>query len=105
MTGLTSEIEKKPPFSDERGHCGRIANIGKIDSYAVANVMNIKGVAAVFWNEAVDQRHLRTEIDQAAGEGRPDEAQAAGNQNVRSDENVWIPSHQGIVGRRRKDFL
>src|SRR5438132_3448611 len=99
MTGLPREIEKKLPFSDERGHRGRIANIGKIDSYAVANVMNIEGIAAVFRNEAVDQRHFRAELDQAARQGRADKAEAARNQNVRAGENVWIPSHQGIVSR------
>ena len=102
---MTCEIEKKLPSSDQRRHRGRVANIRKIDSHAVADVVNIEKMTAVFRDEAVDQRHFGAEIDQAAGEGGSDEAQAAGNQNVRPDENVWIPSHQGIVGRMQKDFL
>jgi hypothetical protein len=44
--------------------------------------VNIKKIAAVFGNQAVDQGDFRPEMDQAPGEGRADETQSAGNENV-----------------------
>ena len=50
MACLAGEIKEKLAFLDQRRHCGSIANIGQIDTHSIADVVNIKKVAAVFGN-------------------------------------------------------
>ena len=105
MAGLAREIKKEPAALDQRGHRSGIANIGQIDNHAVADVVNVKRVAAVFRNQTVHQGDLCFEVDKASGEGRADETEASGNKDVRAGENLMIPGHRRIVGRLLKDFL
>ena len=105
VAGLAGQVKKKLAFLDQRRHCGSVANIGQINSHAIADVVNIKKVAAVFWNQAVDQGHLCAELDQAPGEGGTDKTEPAGDQDVGAGKNVRIPGHGRIVGCGRKDFL
>ena len=48
--------------------------------------MNVEPVAAVFGDEAVDQRHLGTQIDEPPRQVRADKAQPAGNQDSRPEK-------------------
>ena len=48
--------------------------------------MNVEGIAAVFWDQAVDERHLCTKGDQSPGQRRADEPESAGYQNVGSEK-------------------
>src|SRR5438477_593245 len=105
MTCLAGEIKKKLAFLDQRRHRGGVAHIGKIDSHSIADVVNIKQVAAVFWNQAVDQGHFCPELNQASGEGGTDKTEPSRDQDVGAGKNVRIPGHRRIVGRGAKDFL
>ena len=64
MARLAREIEKKLAFFDKRRHCSGITNIGKIDSHAVADVVNVKKVPAIFRDQTVHQGNLCAEPDQ-----------------------------------------
>src|SRR5690348_5974975 len=98
MTCLAGEIKKKVPVLDQSRHRCSIAHIGKIDSHAVADVMDIEKVTSVFGDEAVDERYLRSETDKPTSQRRPYESETTGNQNVGSGQNVITRRHGGIVG-------
>src|SRR5229473_7987202 len=100
MTRLAREVKKKLAFLDKRRHCSGVANIGKIDSHPIANVVDIKKVPAVFRDQTVYEGHLRADLDQAPSQGRADETQPSGDENIRTGKDVRIPSHGEIVGRR-----
>ena len=59
---MAREVKKKLAPFDKRRHRSGVANVGKIDSHAIADVVDIKKVPPVFRNQAVDQGHLCTEI-------------------------------------------
>ena len=105
MARLAREIEKKLAFFDKRRHCSGITNIGKIDSHAVADVVNVKKVPAIFRDQTVHQGNLCAELDQTPGQSGADETEPTGDENVGAGKNVRIPRHGRIVGRRPKDFL
>ena len=105
MTGLTSEIEKKLSFLDERGHGCGVTNIGPIDSHAVANTVNIKEIAAVLRNQAVDQDDPGAQLDQSPRQGRANKAKTPGDKDIGASKNLVGQRHGRIVGRRQKDFL
>src|SRR6266550_632417 len=93
MAGLAGEIKKKLALLDQGRHRGGVANVSKIDSHSIADVVNIEKIAAVFRDQAVHQRHLCAELDQVPGEGGTDETKASGNENVGTGKNVRIPGH------------
>ena len=105
MARLAREVKKKLTPLDKRRHRGGVADIGKIDSHPIANVVDIKKVPAVFRDQTVYQGHLRADLDQAPSQGRADETQPSGDENVGGGKNVRIPRHGRIVGRGTKDFL
>jgi hypothetical protein len=105
MTGLAGEVEKIMTVFDQGRHRGRIAYVSKIDRHPVADVIYIKKVAAIFRDQAVNERDLRLKVDKAPRQGRADEAQPARDENVRPDKNVVVPRHRRILGRGQKDFL
>src|SRR6266404_1540319 len=99
MTGLAGEIEQELAVLDQLRHCSRVAHVRQIDSHAVANVVDVEKIAAIFGNQTINECDLRLETDEASGEGRSDESEPTGDQYVRSSESVGIPRHGGIVGR------
>src|SRR6266446_10411659 len=104
MARLAREVKKKLAFLDKRRHSSGIANVGKIDSHAIADVVNVKKIAAVFGNQAVHQGHSCVETDQTPGEGGADKAESARNEHVGTGKNLKIHGHERIVGRGQKDF-
>ena len=75
MARLAREIEKKLAFFDKRRHCSGITNIGKIDSHAIPDVVNVKKVPAIFRDQTVHQGNLCAELDQTPGQSGADETE------------------------------
>jgi hypothetical protein len=81
MARLSGEIEKVILALQQRPQAVQIAHIGNVDVHALAQRLDVETIAAVFRNEAVDQRDLGAEGVQARGQVRADEAESAGNQD------------------------
>ena len=96
MTGLAGEIEKKVASFNQGRHGWRVAHIRKIDSHAIANVMNVKDITAVFGNHAVHQRDFGVKTNETPRKGRANEAEPAGDEHVRSGELFAIKRHGGL---------
>ena len=62
------EIEKKIASADERIHGVLIAHIRDVDGHAIADVVNVERVSAVFGDQTVDQRDFCAKIDKTASE-------------------------------------
>src|SRR5438105_11809592 len=93
MAGLACEIENKIAPFDQRQHRPCISNVGKFDRNTLANVMNIKQVAAELRNQAVHQRDFCAESEETMGERGTDETKTAGDEHIRFGKNVELGRH------------
>ena len=105
MTGLAGEIEQNFSSLNQCGHGVRVTHVRQIDNDAVTDISNIKEVAAMFWNQTVNQRYLCPESNQTPSQGRANEPESTRDKNIRAGKNFGIEDHGGIVGRGQKDFL
>ena len=82
MAGLPREIEQKVPAFNQRSHGGGIPDIRQFNRRAIADVIDIEKIAAVFGNEAVHQGNFGIAREEAAGEGGTDKAETAGHEDI-----------------------
>jgi hypothetical protein len=76
-----------------------------IDSHALADVVDIERIPAVFRNQTIDQGDLSSDLNEAPSQCRANKAKAAGDKDIGSSKNRVILRHSRIVGRGQKDFL
>src|SRR5690606_38940947 len=83
---LSREIEQKMLPTQKLRQAVPITNIGEVDADLPLQTAHIAAVAAVFRDKAVEQRDLRPELYERAGEVRADEAETAGDEHSLSAE-------------------
>ena len=82
MAGLAREIEQKVPAFNQRGHGGRVPDIRQFNRNAVADIIDIEKIAAVFGDETVHQGNFGVAREEAPGEGGTDKAETAGHEDI-----------------------
>ena len=65
MARLRRQIEEEIPAQQKMRQCIPTANIGDIDGYQIPNICDIRQVAAVFRDKAVDQQNFGAECNEA----------------------------------------
>ena len=82
VAGLRREIEQEVLPGQKMPHRFAIADIGDVDPHPVANVGNVRGIPAGLRHHAVNEQHLGAEPGESPGQGRADQAKAAGDHNA-----------------------
>src|SRR5262249_29958127 len=85
---LTGQIEEVVLSLHQVAHTVFVANVRDVDADTISDVVNIKEIAAVFRNQAVNERDLSAEVDQMPGQIGADEAEAAGDEHSLSHEGT-----------------
>jgi hypothetical protein len=85
---LPGEIEKKMLPAQKLRQAVPVAHVGEMDARLALEPAHVAAVAAVFRDEAVEQRDLRPELHEGAGEVRADEAESAGDEHALSAESL-----------------
>lgn len=79
MAGLASEIEEVILVLNQVSHAVDIPHIGHVDVHLVADSFDIKKIAAILRDQAIDERQVRPETCQAARQIGTNKAQASGD--------------------------
>ena len=94
---LAREIEDHLLVAHQVIHRARLAHVGDVDADAVFDVRDIEQVAAVFWNEGIDDEHARAELDELMRERAADEPEPAG------DHHAAVAIEGAVVGAAAGD--
>ena len=80
MAGLPGEVEQVMLAAQKLGQAVPVAHIGQIDVQFALKAADIAPVAAVFGNQAVEQRDLGAERHKLPSQVGSDEAEPAGDE-------------------------
>jgi hypothetical protein len=104
MARLPGEIEKEIPPLHQPRHRVRVANVGDIDRDLVPDIVNVEGVASIFRDQAVDERHPGAQPYEAPRQGGADKPESTRNQDVAAGKDFDTGGHIGVY-RQYREFL
>ena len=81
MARLAREVEQNVLALQEIPEAVLVADVGDVDPDLIRDLRHVAEVPPVLRDQAVNQRHVRAFANEAAGEVRADEPQAAGDQD------------------------
>src|SRR4051794_6577132 len=88
MTRLSREVEQNVLTLHEVAQAVLVAHVGDVHLQTVLKARNVVQAATVLGHEGVDEHDVCVDLDQFAREIRPQEAEAARDQDVLAGE-VW----------------
>src|SRR6266404_1687877 len=100
MTGLPGKVEKIIVIPNQIGHAVRIADIGDVHLQTIFKAVDIEKIAAVFFDQAVNNGYLCVELNQLAGQIRADESEASSNEDLLPPElirHVYLFRHKNVA--------
>src|SRR5690349_19600472 len=78
MARLRRKVEEEISAREQMRQGVSAPDIGDVDRHPIAYLSDIRKIAAIFGDHAVDQQNLRPERNEATGNRRADETQASG---------------------------
>src|ERR1700731_1072316 len=99
MASLGSEVEQEIPTFEEVPHNVATAGIGYIDLHPIADIDNIRRIATIFGDHAVDYKNSRAHAEKAACQRGTDKTHTTGNHHSRTRKDL-----KARVGTRTHHF-
>src|SRR6266550_994042 len=86
VAGLGGQVEEVVLVSEQVEHRMPITHITDVHLDRRLQIRNVEQIPAILRNEAVDERYVRAQPDESAGEIGPDQAEPASDENPGLDE-------------------
>src|ERR1700731_3633566 len=84
MASLGCEVEQEIPTFEEVPHNVATADIGYIDLHPIADIHNIRRIATIFGDHAVNYKNPRAQAEKAACHRGTDKTHTTGNNHPRT---------------------
>ena len=88
MASLGCEVEQEIPTFEEVPHNVAAADIGYIDLHPITDIDNIRGIATIFGDHAVNYKHSRAKPEEAARQCGTDKTHTTGDNHPRTRKDL-----------------